>query len=183
MMEADEPSWAGRHAARGGEEGGGGCGSGHEGELDDDQAAEDAADEAEVLALAAQSNISLAANGFELRVGHQVLGAREFARYYRQRHRPADRREVVLVAENARERGMVLHRRADAPADMKAVPKQQKLDERHAHRSAAWVRMKTEMASNGPMFRCVSVQRGMRTAIVDGSLTLVGATRRGHREQ
>ena len=97
MMEADAPSWAGRHAPRGGAQGGGGCGEGPEGELDDEGEADEAADEAEVLALAAQSNISLASNGFELRVGHRVLGAREFARYYRQRHRPADRREVVLV--------------------------------------------------------------------------------------
>ena len=169
MMEADAPSWAGRHAPRGGAQGGGGCGEGPEGELDDEREADEAADEAEVLALAAQSNISLASNGFELRVGHRVLGAREFARYYRQRHRPADRREVVLVAENARERGMVLHHRANAPAGLKAVTKQQALDERHARRSAAWVRMKTEIATNGPMFRCVAA--GLRPR-VDGFLTV-----------
>jgi len=45
--------------------------------------------------------ISLAANGAELVVNGRILGAREFARYYRQRPRPADSRLVVASASAA----------------------------------------------------------------------------------
>ena len=119
-----------------------------------EEESDDADDDSELLAMAAQSHISLAQNGFELRVGQRILGAREFAQFYRQRHRPADRREVALVANNARERGMVLRGGANAPAAKIKVPKQQAMDQRREQRSQAWLRMKVQMSTNGPMFRC-----------------------------
>ncbi len=60
-------------------------------------------------ALASASHIALAENGIELRVGSRIIGAREMARYYRQRHRPTESRPVVIAAESSKCAAPVWH--------------------------------------------------------------------------
>jgi hypothetical protein len=120
-----------------------------------DACASDAEDEeacGEELVLA--SHISLADNGFELCVGHRILGARELARYYKQRPRPEASAAAVVAFENLRERGIVLAARGRGNVLGKTtVTKAQARAERKAYRTDARLRLKTEMGQNGAMFR------------------------------
>lgn len=56
-----------------------------------------------VSATGSEPGLALSETGTELIItdssgeSSKVIGSREFARYYKQRHRPNERREVVLV--------------------------------------------------------------------------------------
>jgi pre-60S factor REI1 len=67
-----------------------------------DASASDDEAEGEAQALSMGAHISLADNGFELKVGNRLLGARELARYYKQRPRPAESAAVIVAAGNTR---------------------------------------------------------------------------------
>lgn len=100
-------------------------------------------------------HISLASNGFELQVGTRVLGARELARYYRQRHRPpSTSRAVALAAANNRERGLAcVGVGATGLGAAAVVTKQQARQQKVEYRTKARLRMATEISANGPQFR------------------------------
>ena len=110
-------------------------------------------DEAGDLLVAA--DISLAANGVELRIGRRIIGAREMLRYYRQRPRPLESSAVVAAAENSRGgSGALALRGGGRPTGTAAVAaKALKRAERQAFRKDARLRLKTEMGANGAIFR------------------------------
>ena len=84
LMELDGPA-AGREPA------------GDASASDEEEEGEEAGDEE----LSAGAHISLADNGFELKVGNRLLGARELARYYKQRPRPCESAAVIVAAGNS----------------------------------------------------------------------------------
>ena len=139
----------------------------------DASASDDEEEAVEAEALSMGAHISLADNGFELKVGNRLLGARELARYYKQRPRPCESAAVIVAAGNTRsvtcatrparlprsslsafrERGIILARGGGRALGKVEVTKAQARAERKAFLTDARLRLKTEMGANGAMFR------------------------------
>lgn len=102
----------------------------------------------------ARPSLCLAANGFELRVGSRVLGARELVRAYRQRPRPAATTAVALATASTQERGLArLGAQGASGLPAAVVGAQLARQQKVMERTTARLRLLTEMRANGPQFR------------------------------